>query len=153
MSKSRTKFPNKIAKFETKFPKFSPKIAPIFAPKFSQKFPVLSWQVEKSSPKISPDFSGDFRFLIDFQIKFHQEFHEHTSAGLAALTSRVVCKVSSRGSRGFRGSCDVQCEKRTTPFLNNPLPALVAMLLRFEGFRSDCKSHASKMRIRPCNSD
>ena len=29
-----------------------------------------------------------------------------------------------RGSRGFRGSRRFQCEKRTTPFLNNPFPAL-----------------------------
>ena len=47
-----TKFPKKVAKSETKFPKISPK----FAPKFAPKFFALSWQVEKSSPKISPDF-------------------------------------------------------------------------------------------------
>ena len=47
----------KVAKLETKFPKFSPKFAPKFAPEFAPKCFVLSWQVEKSSPKISPDFS------------------------------------------------------------------------------------------------
>ena len=84
-----TKFPKNVAKFKTKFPKFSLKFAPRFVPKFAPKFFVLSWQVEKSSRQISPDLSHQ-KFL-KLQIKFQIKFHKHTSAGLAALTFVMLC--------------------------------------------------------------
>ena len=88
-----TKFPKKVAKFETKFPKFFSEIRSEIRPK---NF-VLSWQVEKSSPKISPDFSHRrFQIQIEFQIKFHQKFHKHTSAGLAALILSQIHPFSWR---------------------------------------------------------
>ena len=57
----------KVAKFETKSPKFDPKFAPKFAPKIAPKISVLPWQVEEASPQISPDFSHR-RFQISNRI-------------------------------------------------------------------------------------
>ena len=52
----------------------------------------------------------------------------------------VIFKCSSCPSRGFRGSRGFEGEKRTTPFLNNPLPAL-------RSFKGDCSESSLSRRI------
>ena len=97
-----TKFPKKVAKSETMFPKFSPK----FAPKFAPKFFVLSWQVEKSSPKTSPDLSHR-KFQISNRIP-DQISPKISQTHFCRLGSPNDCRESFQGSRTEPFFCELR---------------------------------------------
>ena len=65
----------------------------------------------------------------------------------------VVFTFSSRGSRDFCGSRGFECEKRTTPFLNNLLPTLrlwPCPFWRFQIFSGSARFWSRTSEVWPC---
>ena len=104
-----TKFPKKVAKFDTKFP-----ISPKFAPKFFPKFPVLSWQVEKSSQKFTRLFPSE---ISDLKSHSKSNFTNNLTNTLQVWQPKWkgALDVASRAPRdeGRRSCCP--------PFLTFPI--------------------------------
>ena len=80
-------------------------------------------------------------------------FLRNTGIG-CILEGGIIIKISVRGARSFCGSRGCQCEKRTTPFLSNALPALQPVVLTGFSYVSrlafwDRASQLSELEPRP----